>query len=522
MIIRKFCGIVFIVIIIFSAPSVFADSAALLDEAIKDYESENLDTAKNKIGEILKAEPDNTIALYYMGVILYQQNKSKEAIPYLEKVARSSPSIEGIEALLAGVYLDAGKADKALEYYGKQYKANPEDEETVFHYASSLQGAGREDEAAEFFRQLIQEGGSYADTSRYQLGELLSDRGAYKSAIEQFKAIDPKSPYAEAAGSYIKSLSPFTRLLNFYGSTKFFYNDNPGSVSSDLVNVKQSETGSPGVTLVGLINTRGFELTDRTQAKMEYMFFGTFYFYDEAQNSNFIGHYINPALNYHLGSSIDLELKGDVQLLYFNQQHLSTNLGTTLTSTWTSKKNHSVNLHGAYLRSAYTDSYQSAGSTVSLEYQDAWTLSLGLGTTIFPKWGGNLTLDYNFNDEHTINEDDAVLGPDARDNRFREHVAQADIALPLPGMLSRLSILGNLNYSYKDYLNTQSGVSFPSAAGKNLTADVLTLGIKIQASLWKAINLKLIAGMEQANSSSIATELDYKRNLYFTQITARY
>ena len=98
-------------------------------------------------------------ALYYLGVVHYMQDNANKAIPYLEKASQSPTQIEGLEALLASVYLGAGKAEKALSYYSKQYEANPEDELISYQYASSLKGVGREDEAIGIFKNLIKKTG---------------------------------------------------------------------------------------------------------------------------------------------------------------------------------------------------------------------------------------------------------------------------------------------------------------------------------------------------------------------------
>ena len=345
---------------------------------------------------------------------------------------------------------------------------------------------------------------------------------SYTSATKLFRAIDTSSPYAEAARNYIKSLTPHTKLIRVYGSAEYFYDDNPGSASVEQTSQEQTTfVKSQGITLLGMLNTREFGLTDRLNTKLGYMFYGTFYKKDIARDNNFIGHYINPALSYRISSSTNLELKGNVEFLYFNQQKLSTNLGGTLTTTWTSKNGHSVNMHGSYRRQSYTDSYRSTGASVtSLEYLDADKYSVGVGGEMLPAWGGNLTLDYTFVDEHPINEDDPVLGLEATDKRFREHTIRGDVSLPFKGSLSRLSILGNASYSYKDYLNAQSGLIYASSAGKEINEKTLVLGIKAQITLLKEKELKLTVGMEQTDNQSEESGLEYDRNRYFVQLSA--
>ncbi|MFQ5465942.1 MAG: tetratricopeptide repeat protein [Thermodesulfobacteriota bacterium] len=521
---RTLFSIVFTVMLFFvCAPPALADTAALLDEAIGDYESDNLEVSKGKLNEVLASDPENLTAFYYLGAIHYMQGNAAVAIPYLEKVAQSPTPIEGVEALLADAYLFAGKPGKALAHYGKRYAANPADEQVAFNYASCLQGVGREDEAEVIFERLIEGGGDYADASRYQLGDILAQRGAYGPAAKLFGAIDGTSPYAESARSYMRYLSPLTRLVSLYGSVDFFYDDNPGSTSAERTGLQQAAGGSNGTTLLAMIDTRALEFADSFKAKLGYMYYATLYTEQLANDNDFTGHYINPSLSYRIGPSIDLELKGDAQFFIFNNQWLSTNLGATFTATWTSKSKQSFKIRGAYLDQTYTGSFASTGSPASsLKYQDAITYTFGLGAVLSHEKAGTLALDYTFNDENTVNDNDPVLGPRALDSRFRENAFRADVTLPLRGPLSRLSILGNVSYSHKDYLIRQSGQLYPSAVGRHVQVRTLTHGISAQASLWKAAGLTLSLGMERTISKSIATELDYRRDRFFTKLTAYY
>jgi len=503
-----------------------AEDASLLDQSIQHYQFQDFEAAEKGFRQIIKAEPDNTLANYYLGQSLYQTDKAVDALPYLEKAAQSENSPEDIQETLAGAYTAAGKPGKALPYYSKKYKTSPDNEDVAFQYASSLQASGKETEASVIFRKLIEQKGSYLDASRFQLGTIHSGYSAYVSAVDVFKTVDPGSPYGEAAKAYIDALSPMTKPFNVYLSAEGFYNDNPASDSSTLTGAAGAASGgSQGMTFIGMVSTRALELGDRLQAKLGYLYYGSFYKKDFAKDSNFVGHFVNPSLTYFFNTKNRVELKGDIQFFYFNQQKLGRNYGATVTATHDFEAGHSANLHAAYLNKNHNANYNSDGTITSLEYLDAHNLSAGFGGTVIasPNWEGSLEFDYTLTDARTKSHADVTLNDKANDSRNRDHTVSADLTLPLPGILSRISIMGNGSYSYTDYLNAQSGNAYDDVAvGSNITAITRTWGAKAQIQLWKKISLNAIGGFEKSISRSHTSSLTSENNRFYGQLTAYY
>lgn len=530
---RHVCCALALALALGCASSASADTAALLNQAVQDYQFQDFKEAKSKLQQVLKAEPDNMMAHYYMGLVLQQTGEVKEAVHHLEIVAKSDVAPEGIEGELAAAYLAAGQPQQALPYYRRHYQANPEDETVAFQYASSLQGIGDNDAAAAIYRKLIKAKGQYTDAARFQLGQIMSSRGAYVSAVDLMRAINPQSPYGGVASSYIEALAPMTRPISIYASAEYFHNSNPSSASARTTQAAGVAGSSHGLTLIGSIGTRAWEMSDRAQAKLSYLYYATFYTKDFAKDNNFVGHFINPLFSYHPNASTKIDLKGEAQFFYFNQQRLSSNFGGTLTGTWTRESGQSANLHGGYLKKLYTGTYVSTGGALptTLRYLDANSWSMGAGATLLASawgerwadWGGNLLLDYTFTDERTLNANAAGdLGIQARDSRYRQHALNADVTVPLTGILSRLSILGTVNYLYQDYLNTQSSLTYASAAGSQIKAISLTGNVKLQALLWKKLGLNLAVGIERSRSRSLADTLNYEANRYFGQLSGAY
>jgi len=514
-----------------------ACSETLMDEAVRDFQFQDYQLAEGKFKTELKSSPNNMTAHYYLGIIYQQQKKYDLAIKHLEIVAKAPVKAEGIDATLARTYLDAGKPEKALPILQEQYKKNANNEQAAFDYAKALEATNHTDEAAETYQQIIDKKGPLADASKYQLGQLLSNLGAYTSAVEFMQAINPSSPYGGVAKNYQDALLPATKPLSLYLSSEFFYNDNPGTSSSSLTPgttaSANSNKGSQGATVIGALNSRSFEPSYRTRIKFGYLYYGTFYQQPFAKDYNFVGHFINPSIGYKINTNTDIELKGDAQFFFYNQQKLSQNYGGTLTTTYKSDRN-SINLHMGFLKKNFTDQYKSQSGTpsittiTSLAYLDANTSSIGLGGTLTaPKWGGSITADYTYNMEKMTRTGDnnPVIAAKAKDSEFREQAIRLNTVLPLSLQPSRLAILGGMNYSYKDYINAQSGNPsslYPTLGGQRIHSILLTYNAQAEIHLWEKYGINLNLGFEQSNSHSQAAALTYKSNRYFGQLSGSF
>jgi hypothetical protein len=290
--------------------------------------------------------------------------------------------------------------------------------------------------------------------------------------------------------------------------------------------------------LIGLVSTRQFDIVPTIKAKLAYLYYGIFHFKNDgvAQNArayDFYGHFINPEISFHPNEKMDFKLKGDIQLFNYNHQKLGDNYGATFTATrYLQSKQGSANLHVAYLKKNYTTAYTSTDpttaitSTQSLAYLDANSWSYGIGATYSGKtWPANLTIDYTYNDEKTINTSStAVDFIKARESAFTEHVVRGDARLPFTGSLSRVALLVNASYSDKTFpgITSTRQIYTDVANTQKINATMTILGAKLQAMLWQKIGLTATIGYEQTKSSSNTASLTYKSKKYFGQLAASY
>jgi len=504
--------------------------ADLLSDAVQDYQFQDYPQAESKLRQLLSQDPNNLMAHYYLGAVLQQQGKLDEAISHFETVARAPQPIPGIESALANAYVAAGRATQALPHLEKNYRSHPSDDHAAIQYATALQAAGRSEDATAIYRQLIDAGSPYADQARYQLSQIQVDQGSYMSAVETLKQIPTSSPYAGAAKSYTDALEPVTRPLSIYAAVQTFYNDNPASTSSSLIGTTGPLVrGSDGINVIGSINTRPLELTPHLSVKLGYLLYGTYYRPAAARQLDFTGHFINPSVTYRFSSSNEIELKGDLQFFDFGNQKLSTNTGATLTATHRWPQGHSANLHVSYMDKRYTDNFVVSGLVSNLKYLDAQAIGIGAGvklagSSLIKGWNGSLSVDYTFNDENTGNykHPDPVVSAKAQDSRFREQAVQLNALLPLGLGATRMTLIGNASYSFKDYINVQSGNIYWSAAGAHVKSDIVTTGGRLQIQVWPKIGLNFSVGADTTIGRSNATELQFKSSRYFAELSASY
>ncbi len=500
--------------------------ADLMQDAVMDYQFQDFKEAEKKFRKVLAQHPDDISAHYYMGLVLQQNGKLKEAIEHLELVKFKSKNtpVDGIDDALASAYIAADMPEKALPIYKKKYAADKKDDAVALTYAKALQSSGDISAARVIYRALIEKNSPQKDAARFQMAQSFVASKAYATAMDELKEIDEKSPYGPAAKSYMDALAPAVKPISLYLSSEWYFHDNPGSATaSRLAADGGAAIGSQGLTQIAALNTRAFEWTEKLKAKVGYLYYAMLHRAKTAKSNDFVGHFINPELTYQATKSINIALKGDIQFFYFAHQKLSFNSGGTLTTTWTDDRGDNISLNGNFLAKNYTDHFFSSGVTTSLAYLDARNVGVGIaGTLVGPDQKGSLSVDYSFNMErptHTNNIADANLAAKSSDSKFNEHSVRIDGSIPFPGKYSMFSLLGNFSYSYKDYRNKQDagGLLYPEIPGQFITAVSSTYGVKIEVSDFVKIRGRGISasfGYEHNKAHATAPSLSYKSNKY--------
>src|ERR1700744_1742652 len=82
--------------------------------------------AIDKYKEALKIDSLSGKAYYELSYTLFSSGHGKDAIPYLEKVLKLNPNDAGGYDMLGSIYDDDKQPEKAIEYYLKGIKADPQ------------------------------------------------------------------------------------------------------------------------------------------------------------------------------------------------------------------------------------------------------------------------------------------------------------------------------------------------------------------------------------------------------------
>jgi tetratricopeptide (TPR) repeat protein len=114
--------------------------------------------------KILELEPNNTTALYYMGMVCDTLGKAEEAVNYLEQLIKlDSMTHSKTEPLRYKLFYDIGKIlcklgryQEALDYFDKSLTFDDNKEaDSLAYYANTLSLLGKHQEAIEYFDKAL-------------------------------------------------------------------------------------------------------------------------------------------------------------------------------------------------------------------------------------------------------------------------------------------------------------------------------------------------------------------------------
>jgi tetratricopeptide (TPR) repeat protein len=178
--------------------------------------------------------PDDTEALYRLGLAHLSLGEAKKALRPLEQLVKTDPESVDAKLLLARAYRGAGEIDKAkalldqallqfpedsslyaeraqlaratvdlpgaVKHYRKAIELAPEDPDLLFNLAEALQASRNLEESIGLYRRVI---GMKADltSARVNLGKALAEKGLFGEAKEILSAMN-KDTLADAEAHY--------------------------------------------------------------------------------------------------------------------------------------------------------------------------------------------------------------------------------------------------------------------------------------------------------------------------------
>jgi len=114
--------------------------------------------ALEKLRDVLKRDPQNSYAFFYLGTTLFELGKMDPARDAYRAAVRLSPNYLGARVGLSQTLRRLGEAEAALEQAEEALRRFPDDGDALFAAAASLAGMGRVKRAAEVFQRFLATG----------------------------------------------------------------------------------------------------------------------------------------------------------------------------------------------------------------------------------------------------------------------------------------------------------------------------------------------------------------------------
>lgn len=121
---------------------------------ISAFHMQKLDDAIRGLSSVLKIDPKNFDANFYIGKVMYEKKDYEKALICLRRAASINPeNSEVIENLSYSLFY-AKKYRESLPYLKKCVELNPENKEALFYLASAMDEAGMGEKALKIFMHL--------------------------------------------------------------------------------------------------------------------------------------------------------------------------------------------------------------------------------------------------------------------------------------------------------------------------------------------------------------------------------
>jgi tetratricopeptide (TPR) repeat protein len=180
-----------------------AHGNSLLDEALRAQGAGRAQEAAQLYARVLRADPDELIALNNLGLLLGGLQRYGESEALLERATRVAPGRADAWVNLAVVLSDQEKFDAAAEACRRAIAIAPENRQAQATLASALAGGGRHDEAIAHLESVLRKRPGWGTGHAY-LGSLYAKRGRHEDAVASFRRAveaDPRDGVSLAAAA---------------------------------------------------------------------------------------------------------------------------------------------------------------------------------------------------------------------------------------------------------------------------------------------------------------------------------
>ena len=158
--------------------------------------------ARAEYNELLKRDPKNEDALFYLGVLAQLEDQPAPARGYFEKIPKESSRYPDARRRIAWSYKEEGDRDKALDFLKQLSREMPQIVPYYLDRAALYQEAGQLDLALGVLMEGLQQNPGEEDLT-YQVGVIYDLTGDHDLAVAQMEKILEKNPKSARALNFI-------------------------------------------------------------------------------------------------------------------------------------------------------------------------------------------------------------------------------------------------------------------------------------------------------------------------------
>lgn len=164
-----------------------------IDLAMQRHAAGDLETARRIYQTILQQEPDQPVALHFLGVLAHQMNKNDAAVELIGRAVANRPDYVEAHGNLGLAYQALGRLDEAVASYRSALRLKPDFAEGHYNLGNALHEQGGLVDAVASFREALAIAPDFAE-AHGNLGNVLYDLGRLDEAVDSYRkalAIDP-------------------------------------------------------------------------------------------------------------------------------------------------------------------------------------------------------------------------------------------------------------------------------------------------------------------------------------------
>jgi protein O-GlcNAc transferase len=182
-----------------------------LQLAVEHHQAGRLQQAHEIYGQILQADPNNTYALRYLGLMAQQLGHHDQAVELIEKAHRSGrPDAQSLNTL-GMAHAGAGRFREAKRCFTKALGMKADYADAHGNLASTLRALGQLKDAEPSYRRALALDPRSADV-HYNLGNLLMELGRHAEAEQHFqRALALRPDYVQAHNNLGSALLQLAR-----------------------------------------------------------------------------------------------------------------------------------------------------------------------------------------------------------------------------------------------------------------------------------------------------------------------